>query len=224
NDLRAAVKFAHAVHKMVANCGQAARDILLECSFDPKIIESVARTAPTRQRYELEQIAAGKRPLQKRKSGVPVLDTEQFSEVTGRLARARGLVQLSLTRVQLLDRGVQLTSSECERYINQLDDIIKESTALRSLVDEYGVVPRKVDEKAMPQKSPTRPATVREACRGNAGARGLIAKNVRDIPRLPKNVKPTPEDVCNINRELRAIVRAAREERELLKAIVRTIR
>lgn len=223
NDLRAAVKFAHAVHKMVANCGEAARDILLECSFDPKIIESVARTAPTRQRYELEQIAAGKRPLQKRKSGVPVLDTERFSEVANRLARARGLVQLSLTRVQLLDRGVQVSSSECERYINQLDDINKESTTLSSLVDEYGVVPRKVDKKATPQESPARPATVREACRGNAGALGLIAKNVRDIPRLPKNVKPTPEDVCNINRELKAIVKAAREERKLLKAIARDI-
>lgn len=223
-EMRTAVSFAHAVHKMVATCGPKARKILLDCKYDAKKIVSFANTAPTRRIYELGEIAAGRRPLVKPKSGIPVLDTERFSEVSNRLARARGLINATLSRLQLLTCSSKGKATDCQRFINKLDEVISNSEELRTLVDDYGVMPRKVDKKHSIQKSPKRPTTLREACRGNAAALGLIEKNVRDIPRLPKSVKPNREDVFLIRQELAAIMKAAKAERKLLKALARTAR
>ncbi|MCA9125014.1 MAG: hypothetical protein H6822_19720 [Planctomycetaceae bacterium] len=223
-EMRAAAKFAQALNRIVANYGQAAKEILLGSPVSVKNIETISRTAPTRQQYEVEQIAQGKPPHLKPKSGTPVLDTENFTEVFSRLARARGLVQRTLAQVCNLSSSVHADASESRRCMQQLSDIVRTSATVRSLVDGYGVVPRKGEKKPTPPKSYAQPESLREACRGNGSALGLIEKNVRDIPRLPKSVKPTGEDVYRIRQELTAITKAAREERRLLKSLLRKAR
>ena len=62
--------------------------------------------------------------------------------------------------------------------------------------------------------------TLDQACRRLPAALGLIAKNVRDIPRLPRAVRPSRREVPKIVSKLNAISEAAWKQRKWINDLV----
>ena len=93
-------KFILAVDAIVRNCGPNARELIFSERLKPSEVLTISRMAPTRQRYEMEQVAAGRRPFQTPKEG-PRLRYRRFTEIFNRLARA-GLVEKNVRDVRRL--------------------------------------------------------------------------------------------------------------------------
>lgn len=214
--MRDAAKFAQAVDRVVRNCGDFAFELLITGSLTRKEIKCISWKAPTRQEKEIHEIQAGRRPLKKPKRGVAALDTETFFEVISRVDRVRRLVFSCVRSLQRHENEV-LTSTRKERYAERLDRVWTAAKDLQVHTNAYGVKPGYYYYPTrVRRRNRSREPSLKEAFGRVASAHGLIVKNCRDLPRLPKSTKPTPEDVAAINYNLDEIEQASRKAQRLL--------
>jgi hypothetical protein len=83
--------YRRALETIAKNCGPQARKLLTAGHryLTPKVVISIAKTSPERQRVEMERVGRSERPLVKK---VDVFDTTGYSEIGSRLPRSYGKV------------------------------------------------------------------------------------------------------------------------------------
>ena len=93
--LKEDLKFARCIDVLATNYGPERWAVLrsAEGRLTPKVIGQLSRCTAERQRYELNEIAQGRRPFVKPKHGLPPQDTHDFYEVFSRVARGTGRVK-----------------------------------------------------------------------------------------------------------------------------------
>lgn len=125
------VQFAAAIETIVENCGPDARELLLSGKRHQKVkgIMELSRTSDARQRYRIDGVRSGRFRSVAPQNDDPVYDTVKFSEVTGRLRRARG-------KFQLLPGDLKSVRGAVLRECRRLADLCRESAcALQRFLD-----------------------------------------------------------------------------------------
>lgn len=199
------VKIAAALATITRHCGAGARRFLLsaECRLTKEDILKISRVARDRQRYELKQVIKGRRPFQKPKYGTPPLDTEKYSELPSRLGRAWGHVNKVIRSLSHLRKRSSAAFGRVDIPMPVVNDLARNSRTLSKMLSKIPARGRSpVNKPKPPSTKRLKPKKIRGAL---AVANGFIAKNLRDIPRLPSNVVPTPEQKRYIQRRLAEI-------------------
>jgi hypothetical protein len=207
-------RYAAAVDTIALNCGKQVLPLLLggHPLLSCKLTEQISRTAPPRQRYEMEQLAQGRRPLQR---AAPVFDTTDFGEVISRLRRAEGKVRMALRTLRDGQAAAAQTSGERALLVHNV----------RVMIDEANELARMVRDAAEDQPdehdhhTPRRQAPVIESTKGVVRtpvshgvtgrllqARSFIRKCVRDLPTLLIEVRPLRREKEEIEERLKRIV------------------
>jgi hypothetical protein len=202
------------VDTIILNCGEQVRDLILcgHAFLDRKTVAQISRTAPPRQRFEMEQLTKGRRPL---RGAAPVFDTVDFGEVISRLRRASGMVCVSLCVTQVALATEPPTAEECDDIGRVAGAIGADATELARLVRAA------VDDKSDPGGSDTTKYTQRPSQRDNVapkrpGYRGALGrlnqahswvhKSVRDLPQLVKQITPIRRESDDIERRVARII------------------
>lgn len=182
--LRADSKWAFAVDTLAEHVDAQVRIDLLapDCILSDKTIQAIANTAPPRMGFAVEQFRAGcRRPLAVK---TEVFDTVAFVEVITRIARADGSIRSSLDYLKgpstpTIGSQVRLAESVVCELLNVL-----------------GTCPCIDDELPTPNKSAS--VDDRQTKPGDRNMLNtgivLLTKCIRDIPRLPESLRPTPEE------------------------------
>lgn len=131
--------FVAAVDVIADNCGEKARALILSgrSRLTPKDVGTISRMAPDRQRYEMGEVAEGRRPFQKPKHGEPPLDTVNFKEVFSRLARAKGLIEKNVRDLPRLPADVRPTQDEMKGIQAKLRGIAEDAGVLLRFVEAF---------------------------------------------------------------------------------------
>lgn len=222
--------YAAAVDNLVSNCGERARDLILRGHpfLSSRKVGTISRMAPPRQRYELEQVAQGHRPFKKPSNGIAPFDTTGFKEVISRLRRARGSLAKGVRIIAILPKKlIEMLDARAERIETWLEACIEDAQTVMGIIR---VAPARLPcncgfrASSWTPKKGTRShlcsfdeEDVRKLYRGLGSAKGLIAKNVRDLPRRPKRMRPTEEVKALLLEELNDIVRLARQLLQVLR-------
>lgn len=213
---QAEARFAAAVEKVVAKSGSHARHILLSSRrrITVRQIETLSRMARQRQRYELNELANGRPLFRKPKHGTPPLDTERYSEVPSRIGRAWGHVNKVARGLKQLGGTSPVTIDNVAPAITKVEEIQRVSRTLQNIVRRIPAEGRSPKSKVY--RTSTMPFNLSRMVGALAAAKGLVEKNVRDLPRLPRSIKPTAEQKAYILRRLREIVALCHEVTLLL--------
>lgn len=185
--LRANAKLAFAVDLLAEHMDDHIRTQLLDpgCGLTDKQVRSIANTAPPRMRFAIEQFRSGCRdPLSVK---TDVFDTVAFAEITSRIARADGSIRASLLFL------VGARTPETNQQVQSIGVVIAE---LRGLLEACVCVG---SDDPVPKYGPAAiPATKRGRCNQLNVGLALLSKCVRDIPRLPTQLRPTTHerDAC----------------------------
>lgn len=184
-------KYGKAVATLVYNCGGMRVRKLLESNeqFTPKKVRVLAGTSVEYQRYVIDRAFAGDRnPFKKTAASVSTYETVGFYEVISRLERALG--QLRHETAYLKSIGQQ-TAAE----IPSLKDHLAILWLLAGSAQELELALTCLEVQA---EGPTPSPTVAEDHARSpkpqvhaAGALGFVAKNLRNVPLLKEEHRPT---------------------------------
>jgi hypothetical protein len=182
-------ELASALRLITANCGRRARQLLLggHRHLPRHVILQLSRTSPERQRFELTQVNAGRRPFSTKST---VFDTINFAEVGSRLARGGGLLHMVACRLALARRdgeafgnlrSLRQTADALRRECGELYRLIRASYARRppdaddSAAGFRWSEPRLWDEGALRGKGPG------DVCAALNVATAFVGKCARDL-------------------------------------------
>lgn len=210
--IRADARFAKALAVITRNCGEQARELILSARapLTAKQVGVISRTTPERQRFEMEQVAQGRRPFCKPENGVPIFDTLHYGEVVSRLRRASGLVRQQEKIVRAYPVKSVYDVPKIEKVLRRI------STNARKVASALGISlrrPRAFKDGGAVQ---TRKRMCRRVYTLLAAANGLIEKNARDIPRLPKSNQATETQKQIIQQHLSEIIEHSEALRRFL--------
>ncbi len=195
-------KLDRAKKMIIDNCGASARRILDAGHryLVPKTINALSRTSPERQRYEIEQVLAGRRPFS---SKTEVYDTVSFGEVTSRLARAAGSINKAASQSMHTVSVGNFAEEDVRNVIDVVHHLTNHCGQLWKLI-------RSGDWKTEPTQPSSNPPVISDeriwstdelveadlkTVMGNLNrAASFIAKCVRDLPRAD-NLPRTREQV-----------------------------
>jgi len=186
-------KFLAAVEAIVASCGEGVRDLLTSelSRLAPAVVKSIARCAPERQQYEIDQVRAGRRPFSTKST---VFDTTGYGEVASRLTRAGGTVRKVAAAWAITgpppDGSAKSRAAEMRADCVRLGQLIRAAfrTSPPGEADECRArVP--VGRRVWTAEEFT-PSAMARASDDLVRAGTFVAKCVRDLQRLPE----LPED------------------------------
>lgn len=211
--VRSAVAFKTAVDLVVGNAGTDARRLILggHPRLPPRQVARLARTHPDRQRYEVDQVARGRPLFANPLPGVePPFDTLNIGEVRSRLARFDGLLARVADGLSATPAGGWPSVAKLHAIGGRNAAIREASAALQTALKGCST---RAESARSPGQPPPRPRKRRPSARaafdpGNAyalvsAARGVMAKNLRDGPRLLRDSPPTAEERASVLRVLR---------------------
>lgn len=225
-EVRSAVRFAAAVDLIAGNAGRAARRLILagHRRLPPERVLQISRTHPERQRHAMDQVARGRHPFARPRDGSdPPYDTIDHGEVSSRMARSAGLLVWvadglaetpaanwpEAAKVQLMSGHVAAVRESCTAL----------EAMLRGWSSDLGSPPRKRPGSRPGQSSGARaPFRPDRALASVAAVGGMAAKNVRDFPRLLRDVPPQAQDLGSVLAGLRRLDLAARELTGVIRA------
>lgn len=210
-------KFAEAIDRLIVNCGEAAFRVL----FQSKITQSKAaivclsRTSPERQRHRIEGVASGRMRSVKPQPKDGVFDTISFTEIVSRLARARGSIERCRELLETNHNfksadqsvaGIHATVTECDNLAAQLNRSLKRL----SVKEPVEQVQSRVASRGIGRPSRM---TIERVPGQLRSARALLAKNLRDVPILPEDIRPTSDqrrrsqaEILQIRRECKRLL------------------
>ncbi len=206
---RSALRFREAVDRIANNVGPAARRLLLggHRHLAPGRVMQIGCTHPERQRSAMDQVARGRHPFAKPLPGVaPPFDTRDYGEVRSRLARTAGA--LDWVANGLADTPPEGWPAEAKLVETgrHLQAIREHCRALRAELCEQrdrvvsAPAPEGTPVSRRRRRSAKAPAPLhsRRALTTVAAARGIAAKNVRDVPRLLREHPMTGDDLASL--------------------------
>jgi hypothetical protein len=212
--LQADARYAAAVDTIALNCGRHVLAVLLDGHplLSRRTTEQISRTAPPRQRYEMEQVVQGRRPL---RGPAPVFDTTDFAEVISRLRRAEGKVRAALSGLRNAPAAMPQASQDLALLVLNARGIIGGVIELAQMVRSAAE-----DQPDECEQSPARrrtracqPGNNLPKCPGYQGVAGrlsqagcFIRKCVRDLPVLLNEVKPLRREKDEIEERVKRIV------------------
>lgn len=209
--------FAAAVDTIVTYCGDEARELILQDHkyLDPKTVLRISRTAPARQRYEMEQARLGRRPLVTNGKGCPVYDTVDFKEILSRLRRAQG----KLAAFLLGTKGwtsARASLEEVPAFRERLEAIRADTRAVILGVQaapEGVPCPCDLAKRRSPATKPigetARPADFKFVLGPLNQTWAWTGKCARDLPELLQTVSPIRREKEEVCRRGRAILQTA---------------
>lgn len=214
--LRNDIHFAIAVDRVVGNCGESYRSLLLSGQLLRTEVEMISRTHPDRQRFAVQQVSEGRKPFAKPPDGVEQpFDTLGNPEVTSRLARARGIVRQAAEAIVTIRRAhdpalLSKLSTALTKVEKATDDVIAvvKRHAPRTRYSASADPSQKSADTRNPQ-----PRSLTCLHGGLSAAAGLIAKNARDLPRLWSEQPPDKSEVEAIKGRLESISQELRRAR-----------
>jgi hypothetical protein len=211
--------FAAAVDTIAFYCGDEARDLILRGDALPsrKTVMRISRTAPTRQRFEMEEVKNGRRPLDTNGVSNPVFDTVDFGEVNSHLRRTKGKLGVCVIAMEGCLEAVRPTRDERAAIRERLAAITRDAKFLLALVraaPEGRPCPCDLRRRPKPKppkkdKEPKIPSGYREITALLNQARSWPKKCVRDLPVLILQVQPLAAEKSEIRRQGRLVNRRA---------------
>lgn len=211
--VRAAITFAEAVDRICANCGGAAKKLLLSDHprLPARVVMQIGRVHADRQRYALAQVRAGRNPFGKPPDGVaPPFDTHGYPEVLSRLARNAGLLGHVADGLLATPGRNWPDDDRLGRLRLELRRIIVTCRTLSKMVAAVGGRLRD-HHKRVPwrARAVASPAAARCAVRDVASVRGITEKNLRELPRVLREAPPTREEADRLREGVRRLAHAA---------------
>lgn len=226
-EVRSAVRFAAAVDLIVGHAGREAGRLILagHRHLSPERVMQISRTHPDRQRHAMDQVAQNRHPFARPRDGSdPPYDTIDHGEVSSRMVRSAGLLAW-------VADGLAATPAagwpEADKVCRMGGDVaaVRGSCAdlkamLRGWTPDLEPSPGVRPDGRHPDRSPG--ARARFKPEGIpafvAAVRGMAAKNVRDFPRLLRDVPPLARDLEAIMDGLRRLELAAGELDGVIRA------
>jgi hypothetical protein len=203
-------KLAAAVEEICANCGPAARKVLLG-GARPQAAQAIlrlSRTADARQQYRVEGVLQGRFKSVAPQNDDPVFDTVGFHEVPSRLCRARGAIQMLQCGLQ--ENNDPLVHDECIRLAALCR---RSSLTLRRFVGSRRGT--KVAIPSGPSRDHIGPVLKGRLVRGKLVGMARLAvrltiKSVWDYPEMQRRgIAPSGTERTKVRQELGLIVAAA---------------
>ncbi|MFW6039382.1 MAG: hypothetical protein ACOC9P_02790 [bacterium] len=186
--------FAFHMTSIINHCGDEVRVPILSEQWrlrDSEIGE-ISHSAGERQRFEISEVKAGRRPF--RDKVTDVFDTYSFQEVISRLWRAEGSIRngvAQLNRAPIAERQwAEPLLENLAALCQQLPDAIQRPEDANERLKQLS---RKDTDALCPRKSV--PPTYRTLRGKFASASALLKKNGRDVVRLPTSAQPCPDQV-----------------------------
>ncbi len=204
-DARAAIRFADAVDAIARNAGPDAMRAILagHRHLTTKRVMQIGRTHPERQRFAMAQVAAGRHPSAKPSDGsAPPFDTLGFGEVEDRLTRFAGLLDRVANGLRDTPREVWPPEAKLAAMGGHLEAIRLGCSTLRAELSGSGCrdVLAPAPEGPPADRRRPRAAKARVPFVPNrvlapvANVRGVMDKNLRDMPRLLREGPPSDRD------------------------------
>jgi hypothetical protein len=214
-DARAAVRFAGAVDAIVGHAGPEAKALILggHPLLPHRRVMQISRTHPDRQRFALTQVAFGRHPFAKPQAGTePPFDTVSYGEVVSRLARSAGLLRLVARVLADLQADRRPAANDMATVRVHLADVLGACAAVRRLMRRAPARrPRATEASRLQRNGGTNAAPSPRRLLGFVpAARGLAEKNVRDLPRLLREQRPTADERARVLAGARELAAAAR--------------
>jgi Uri superfamily endonuclease len=217
--VRAAIAFADAVDRIVANCGDAAKTLILSDHprLPAKVVLQISRTHAERQRFALAQARADRNPFGKPPPGTePPFDTLGYAEVLSRLARNAGL--LDHVAEGLHAGNTSDGSDVASDILGDIDIILRACRQMTELMKSAGgQLGEDGAARCRRDRRQVRALTSQSAARFVASVRAIAEKNTRDLPRVVRETPPTQTEADTVLEGVRRLRRAA----ERLAAVVR---
>lgn len=186
--VQADVQLAFAVDAITASCGSRWQETLFNGRFSPDHIRELSGKHPDRQRFVVAAVAAGCPLNAKPLVGLPTFETVGWHEVPDRLSRAKGQLQKAARR--MLSSRVSDRDRDPDELISQFAQCGDVSSRTATLLSQTAPgCSRRRRSKAQNQARRTnvrRRKQVQTLRQMVGSARGLIEKNLRDIPRLAR--------------------------------------
>lgn len=190
-------RLADALDLIERNCGPDARQVLLSghAAMTPANIGMLSRTSPEYQRHVLDRIRVGHAtPLKKTAACSLVYETVSFQEVISRLERAVGGVRREAT---FIAARIDADAADLDRGPDRLltlalivEAAVNCAAGIRGLPNNERVSVRTHRNRTGEQEQ----AQALAATLNAAAALGLLAKNVRNLPLLKVEHRPTANE------------------------------
>lgn len=194
--LKGAAKFADAVELIISQCGPSAHRVLfdLDRPQERSAITEISRKSCERQRERIGKVANGETRTVRPQCGDQASDTMSFGKLHSRLGRACGLIDRCLAGVEqhvghMTPDLVCAIWAGSNSFRGQLRDFERQ-------VDRLEVRPGSAGTKSGKGKTSAPPAVTIARVQGHMWAGlGLLAKNIRDVPRSSYDLRPTQDQL-----------------------------
>lgn len=195
-ELRRTAKFADAVESIISQGGSLAHRVLfdLDRPQERSAIEAISRKSRERQRERIVKVATGETRTVRPQCGDQAPDTMSFGKLHSRLARACGLIDRCLAGVEqhvghMTPDVICAIWAGSNSFRGQLRDFERQ-------IDRLEVRPGSaVTKPGKGKTSAPRAVTIARVQDPMWAGLGLLAKNIRDVPRSSYDLRPTRDQL-----------------------------
>lgn len=219
---RLAAEFAVAVDAIVANCGNDAKDLLLQGHprLPLQVIMQISRQHSERQSHALSEAKSNRDPLAKPPAGVG-FDTNGFAEILSRVPLAAGALRK-------VSDGLLATPSAGWPPADKLEEVFEHAVDVRRRVKAMArrladTVPTGCDSplsrrKPSASKREWQPFDPERTLTDVAAAAARVAKTDDQMPRVIVDTPPTPKQKTAVLARLQVLDAAAARLAAVVKA------